>query len=63
MVGLTAMPLIGHFAMTVGGDWRWGWLAIGGTVMVVAFFPTVFLLARRPEDLGLQPDGGRPPAA
>jgi len=58
MVGLTAMPLIGHFAMTAGGDWRWGWLAIGGTVMVVAFFPTVFLLARRPEDLGLQPDGG-----
>ena len=58
MIGLTAMPLIAHGAMQLGGDWRWGWIAVGSTVLVVGFLPTVLLLARRPEDLGLRPDGG-----
>ena len=56
MVGLTAMPLIAHFAMMSGG-WRAGWVAVGLTVLVVGFLPTFLLMARRPEDLGLQPDG------
>ncbi|MEK9595062.1 MAG: MFS transporter [Rhodospirillaceae bacterium] len=58
MVGLTAMPLIGHFAMGAGGDWRWGWVAIAATVMIMGFVPTALLLLRRPEDIGLKPDGG-----
>lgn len=58
MIGLTAMPLIAHTAMVVGGDWRWGWLAVGATVVIVGFLPTILLLARRPEDLGMEPDGG-----
>lgn len=58
MIGLTAMPLIAHTAMHVGGDWRWGWIAVGSTVLIVGFLPTVLLLARRPEDLGQEPDGG-----
>lgn len=57
MVGLTAMPLIAHSAMYLGGDWRWGWIAVGSTVLTVGFLPTVLLLARRPEDLGQRPDG------
>ena len=56
MVGLTAMPLIAHFALAAGG-WRAGWIAVGLTVLVVGFLPTFLLMARRPEDLGLQPDG------
>ena len=56
MVGLTAMPLIAHFAMMSGG-WRAGWVAVGLTVLVVGFLPTFLLMARQPEDLGLQPDG------
>ena len=56
MVGLTAMPLIAHFAMVEGG-WRAGWVAVGVTVLVVGFLPTFLLMARRPEDLGLRPDG------
>ncbi len=59
MIGLTAMPLIAHSAMQLGGDWRWGWIAVGSTVLIVGFLPTVMLLARRPEDLGLRPDGDR----
>ena len=58
MVGLTAMPLIGHFAMGAGGDWRWGWVAIAATVVIMGFVPTALLLLRRPEDIGLKPDGG-----
>jgi sugar phosphate permease len=56
MVGLTIMPLIGYWAMSQGG-WRSGWIAIGLTVLSVGFLPTWALMVRRPEDLGLLPDG------
>ncbi|MDX2157095.1 MAG: MFS transporter [Hyphomicrobiaceae bacterium] len=57
MVGLTIMPLVAWWAMAQGG-WRSGWLAIGITVLAVGFLPTWLLMVRRPEDLGLSPDGG-----
>lgn len=56
MVGLTLMPLIAFTAMQAGG-WRAGWLAIGIAVLGVGFLPVWGLLVRRPEDLGLRPDG------
>ncbi len=59
MVGLTLMPLIAHAAMQSGG-WRQGWLAIGVAVLVIGFLPVWGLLVRRPEDLGLSPDGAKP---
>src|SRR5947207_6166598 len=55
-VGLVAMPLIAQLAILHEG-WRAGWLAIGATTLVVGFLPTWLLLVRRPEDLGLSPDG------
>ena len=55
-VGLIAMPLIAQLAILHEG-WREGWLAIGATTLVVGFVPTWLLLVRRPEDLGLTPDG------
>src|SRR6266702_7007415 len=55
-VGLVAMPLIAQLAILHEG-WRAGWLAIGATTLVVGFVPTWLLLVRRPEDLGLAPDG------
>jgi MFS transporter, OFA family, oxalate/formate antiporter len=61
MVGLAAMPLIAHAAMA-GHGWRGGWVAVGATVLLVGFFPSWLFLVRRPEDVGLLPDG-RPPAA
>jgi cyanate permease len=65
MAGLAAMPLIAHAAMAgygAGHGWRAGWLAVGATVLVVGFVPCWLFLIRRPEDVGLVPDG-RPPAA
>jgi sugar phosphate permease len=55
-LGLVAMPLIAQLAMLREG-WRAGWLAIGATTLVVGFVPAWLLLVRRPEDLGLSPDG------
>lgn len=60
MAGLTAMPLIGHFAIEAGG-WRLGWMATGTAVLVVGVLPVWLLIARRPEDLGLLPDGAPVP--
>ena len=59
MLGLVLMPLIAHFAISAQ-DWRGGWLAIGGTVLLIGLLPAWLLLVRRPEDLGLLPDGGPP---
>lgn len=56
MGGLMAMPLIAHFA-TASAGWRAGWVAVGLTVLTVGLLPVWFLLVRRPEDLGLRPDG------
>ncbi len=60
MAGLVALPFIAHLAIEQRG-WRVGWLAIGATVLLVGFVPTWLLMVRRPEDVGLVPDG-RPPA-
>ncbi|MFN4089366.1 MAG: MFS transporter [Alphaproteobacteria bacterium] len=64
MSGLVAMPLIAHFAMTAGEagvDWRSGWIAVGATVLIVGLLPTWLLMVRRPEDMGLLPDGRAAP--
>lgn len=60
MGGLTLMPLIAYWAMAHGG-WRTGWIAVGLTVLTIGFLPTWALMVRRPEDLGLLPDGGAAP--
>jgi sugar phosphate permease len=56
MAGLVALPLIAYFAMAEKG-WRVGWLAVGGTVLLVGFVPSWLFMVRRPEDVGLVPDG------
>jgi len=59
MVSLVLMPLIAHVAMRAHG-WRGGWLAVGSTVLIIGLLPAWLVLVRRPEDLGLLPDGGPP---
>ena len=62
MLGLVLMPLIAHVAILASG-WRGGWLAVGLAVLLVGFVPTWLFMARRPENLGLLPDGGARPGA
>jgi predicted MFS family arabinose efflux permease len=45
-----------------GPGWRWAWLLIGGGSGLILAVASALLLRRRPEDLGLLPDGEpRPP--
>ena len=62
MLGLVLMPLVAHFAI-LGSGWRGGWVAVGLTVLIVGFVPVWLFMARRPEDLGLRPDGRPAPGA
>jgi sugar phosphate permease len=59
-IGLVAMPLLAQFAILHDG-WRAGWMALGAATLVIGFIPAWLLLARRPEDLGLLPDGAAAP--
>ena len=58
MSGLTAMPLIAFIAMDQS-DWRTGWLTIGIVIISVGFIPNLLFMCRRPEDIGLYPDGSQ----
>jgi OFA family oxalate/formate antiporter-like MFS transporter len=57
MIGLTAMPLIAMSAIVWFGDWRPAWIVVGATVLVIGFLPNWLFMVRRPEDVGLEPDG------
>lgn len=61
MIGLTAMPLIATTAIVAFGDWRAAWVVVGLTVLIIGFIPNVLFVVRRPEDVGLAPDGRRDP--
>ena len=56
MAGLVAMPIIAQVAILYS-NWRGGWLAIGLMILLVGFIPVWLFMIRRPEDVGLQPDG------
>ena len=55
--GLAVMPLV---AQVIIGAWSWetAWYALGIWTVAVGVVPAMLLMARRPEDLGLEPDGG-----
>ena len=54
--GLTVLPLVVAAVIAVAG-WRTGWLTLAVIVIVFGVIPQWFLLVRRPEDIGLRPDG------
>ena len=55
--GLAVMPLV---AQAITGAWGWetAWYTLGVWTIAVGVVPAMLLMARRPEDLGLEPDGG-----
>ena len=62
--GLAAMPLVAQFL--IGGwegfggwGWRNAWAWLGIYTLVVGILPALFLMARRPEDMGLTADPRR----
>ena len=54
--GLTILPLVVAAAIAIAG-WRVGWLTLAVIAIVFGVVPQWFLMIRRPEDIGLKPDG------
>ncbi len=57
--GLTVLPLVVAAAVAVVG-WRAGWVTLAVIAIVLGVIPQWLLLVRRPEDIGLRPDGAGP---
>ena len=58
-IGLTIFPLIAQVLIN-GWGWRSAWLALGVFTIGSGIIPVLLLMARRPEDMGLQPDPKNP---
>ncbi|MDO8670199.1 MAG: MFS transporter [Dehalococcoidia bacterium] len=56
--GAVLSPVITHLIVTYG--WRWAWVICGVAVWVMIIPPVALLIKRRPEDIGLMPDGDAP---
>lgn len=54
-LGLATMPLVAQVLITRWG-WRQAWLILGLYTLVVGVVPSILFMARRPEDMGLDPD-------
>ena len=54
--GLGLWPALAAVLFTIG-DWRMAMQVIGIMVLALSVIPVILLVARRPEDLGLHPDG------
>ena len=55
-IGMIAFPLIAS-AVIAGRGWQDAWMLLGLLVWAIALLPVVLLMAERPEDVGLRPDG------
>ncbi len=58
-LGSALLPLLVQFVILALG-WRMAWGVLGGVVFLFSGIPSLFLLRRRPEDMGLLPDGALP---
>jgi len=61
-VSLAVIPFVTQLVVVAHG-WRVGWLVLAALVLVLGALPQWLLLVRRPEDLGLAPDGETKPQA
>ncbi len=55
-LGLAFWPIVAGFVLVVAG-WRQAFWFLGAAVAVLSLVPLVFVIARRPEEVGLKPDG------
>jgi MFS transporter, OFA family, oxalate/formate antiporter len=53
--GLTVMPIVAQLLITHWG-WRSTWTILGVYTLILGVIPSLLFMARRPEDLGLEPD-------
>ncbi len=60
-IGQATFPLI-IFAIMAASTWRNAYLALAGLTFVCIVLPSALYIRRRPEDMGLHPDGMAPEA-
>lgn len=60
-LGIAAAPPVAQYLMQIY-DWRTAWAIFGVAIWLLVVVPGLVFLRRRPEDMGLYPDGGPPPA-
>ena len=53
--GLSIVPWVMQLIIS-GFDWRTAWVTLGVLTLALGVLPSVLLVARRPEDMGLEPD-------
>lgn len=61
-VGSALLPVMIQFLILAYG-WRMAWGALGVVVFLMSGIPALLFLRRRPEDMGLLPDGAVPASA
>ena len=54
-IGLGTLPLVAAALIGVF-DWRTAWATLGAVTLVTGIVPPLLLMARRPEDMHLEPD-------
>lgn len=59
-VGMALFPIVVALVVDVTGSWRWGWIALAIIALAVVA-PSLLFMRRRPEDMGLRPDGDPEP--
>jgi len=62
-VGMALLPLYLAMVISFAGDWRAGWLALAVVALIFGVVPPALFIHRRPEDIGLLPDGDPVPSA
>ena len=60
-VGMVVFPLVATW-VSVAYSWEAAWIVLGIMVYAIALGPAALLIAQRPEDVGLLPDGDSPDA-
>lgn len=55
--GQAILPLLAQITIAAAG-WRAAWGVLGALTLAVTVLPTLLVVRRRPEDVGLLPDGG-----
>ena len=57
--GMVVFPMVATWVSVVWG-WETAWIVLGLMVYAIALGPAALLIAQRPEDVGLLPDGDDP---
>ncbi len=56
-ISMATLPVFTAIVISAAGGWRAGWLALAVVIATFSIVPPALLMHRRPEDIGLEPDG------